>query len=303
MVISFASQSNLTKKKKILLLAIIFSHFLPLVIAAFYDKALRVKCNIELSKPKFWLWFFMWWSAWTSLITIPWAIHKLFGRQKKSGFIQQLFDLIIVEANFLSGVIFCWGGFFLTKPRKPLILYPLVGQISTLKIWYFYNLFWHLLAPGLVFYYFWKYSSVDQLEKRKNLSWVVSFFNPALYILYNMARTHFSSYYPKLPPHQPYTYPPDYPYPPFFWINAKAANPSEAVIKSSGQKSWFYFWHSWPAWKQSLIWLTITLVFWYLVFGGLLWVLIKLKGKKILWPFFALTLWGFGFLLFLSNLK
>jgi hypothetical protein len=49
--------------KKILLLAIILCHFLPLVISGFYDKALHTKCGIELSKPKFWFWFFMWWSA------------------------------------------------------------------------------------------------------------------------------------------------------------------------------------------------------------------------------------------------
>ncbi len=94
-------------RKKLLLLAIIFSHFLPLVISGFYDKVLHAKHGIELSKPKFWFWFFMWWSAWTSLITIPWAIYKLCSRQKKSGFIGQLIDLVVVEANFLSGAIFC----------------------------------------------------------------------------------------------------------------------------------------------------------------------------------------------------
>lgn len=296
------SQRSKSSKKKLLLLAIIFSHFLPLIVAAFYDKALHSSRGLELSKLKFWLWFFMWWSAWTSLLTIPWALYKLWRpAHPKSGYWEQLIDLIIVETNLLSGVIFCWGGFFLTKPHKPTITYPLVGQIVTVKVWYFYNFFWHLLAPGLVLYYFWEYSSVDQLKRQKKLGLIASLLNPTLCLFYNMLRPHVSNYYSAKKFPQPHAYPSDYPYAPFFWINAQTASKNEAQIKQLGQKSRFYFWHTWPDWLQSLTWLTITVIFWYLVFSGLFWTLIKLKGKKILRPFFLLILVGFGFLLFLSN--
>ncbi|KLL01574.1 MAG: hypothetical protein MRERC_14c012 [Mycoplasmataceae bacterium RC_NB112A] len=286
--------------KKILLLAIIFSHLFALILSSFYDKSLHTNQTIEMSKPKFWFWFFMWWSAWASLLTIPWGIYKLL-KQKKSGLVEQIFDLVVAETNLLSGAIFCWGGFLLSKPARPAIVCPLIGQVKTIWVWYFYNFFWHLLGPGLAFYYFWKYSSVEQLKKQKILSLLGSLFNPTLYLLYNMALPLFSSYYPKNFPAQPYTYPSDYPYPPFFWINAQVASPSENQIKQAGKKSKFYFWHAWSKWAQSLIWLAITIVFWYLIFSVLFWILIKTKGKKILKPFFLLNLLGFAFLLFLSG--
>ncbi|CAG8448061.1 797_t:CDS:2 [Racocetra fulgida] len=58
--------------------------------------------------------------------------------------------LIVAETNLLSGVIFCGGGFYLTLHtafKKPVITYPLLGDVKTIYIWFFYNFFWHVLAP------------------------------------------------------------------------------------------------------------------------------------------------------------
>jgi hypothetical protein len=68
-----------------------------------------------------------------------------------------MWDIIVAETNFLSGVIFCCGGFYLTLHtafRNPEIVYPLLGNVKTIYVWLIYNLFWHVLAPGVAFYYF-----------------------------------------------------------------------------------------------------------------------------------------------------
>jgi len=146
-----------SKKKFVLLLIIIFSHIFPVLLSAFYDKVTHPNHNVKLTELKYWLWAFTWWSAWASLLTVPWIIYKLFNLKKKSTYNEQLIDLIITATNLVSGVIFCLGGFFLTLPdsnRHPTIIYPLLGEVKTIYIWLFYNFLWHVLAPGLVFYYF-----------------------------------------------------------------------------------------------------------------------------------------------------
>jgi len=84
------------------------------------------------------LWAFTWWSAWASLLTVPWAIYKLFTlKRKRSSFSEQMWDIIVAETNFLSGVIFCFGGFYLTVHstfKHPEIVYPLLGNVKSIYI-------------------------------------------------------------------------------------------------------------------------------------------------------------------------
>lgn len=47
------NQKKSNKKKFILLLVIIFSHILPVIVSAFYDKALRTSCDIKLSELRY----------------------------------------------------------------------------------------------------------------------------------------------------------------------------------------------------------------------------------------------------------
>jgi hypothetical protein len=45
--------------------------------------------------------------------------------------------MIVAETNFLSGVIFCGGGFYLTIHsafKTPEIIYPLIGNVKTVYI-------------------------------------------------------------------------------------------------------------------------------------------------------------------------
>jgi hypothetical protein len=74
------------------------------------------------------------------LLTIPWAVYKLFCLTRKnnsSSFSEQLWDIIVAETNLLSGVIFCCGGFYLTFHtafKNPETVYPLLGSIKTIYI-------------------------------------------------------------------------------------------------------------------------------------------------------------------------
>jgi hypothetical protein len=266
-------------KKAIILWIIIFSHILPVIASAFYDKVTHDSHNVKLTELRYWLWAFTWWSAWASLLTVPWAIYKLFNlKSKKSSYGEQMWDIIVAETNFLSGVIFCCGGFYLTLHtafKNPEIMYPLIGNVKTIYVWLFYNFFWHVLAPGLVFYYFWKYCHVDKLTKRKSLGLTINLFNPIIYFFYIMLRPllfNFSKSSASLPRH----YPPDYPYPPFFWIMGKYANGSEEEVGRS--KFLFCSWQ--PGWLPSLIWLVIVVIFWCATFSLLFHFLVKFKKNK-----------------------
>jgi hypothetical protein len=273
-----AYRKNL-KRKVIILLIIIFSHLLPVIISAFYDRDTHPKYNVKLDELKYWLWTLTWWSAWTSLLTIPWAIYKLFVLKKKSSkFGEQMWDITVAETNFISGVVFCGGGFFLTLHtifKTPRITYPLLGSTKTVYVWLLYNFFWHVLAPSLTFYYFWKYGQVDKLSKRKKFGLILNLLNSTTYLLYVMLRpsiSNFSKPFPSLPRH----YPPDYPYPPFFWIRGEYANGKE---QRAGQ-SRFLFWSWRPSWLTGLIWLIIIIIFCYLIFSFLFHFLVKFKAKK-----------------------
>jgi hypothetical protein len=265
-----------SKKKFFVLLVIIFSHILPIIVSAFYDQATHANHNVKLSELNYWWWFFTWWSAWASLLTIPWAIYKLFTlKRKKSSFSEQIWDITVAETNFLSGVIFCCGGFYLTIHstfKNPEITYPLVGNVESIYIWLLYNFFWHVLAPGLAFYYFWKYCQVDKIAKRKSVGSIVNLFNPTIYLLYTMLRPligNFSKPSSALPHH----YPPDYPYPPFFWIAGEYASGSEKKLG----KSTFLFWSWQPDWLPGLVWLAIIIISCYIIFSLLFHFLIKYK--------------------------
>jgi len=267
------------KKQITLLLVIIFSHIFPVLLSAFYDKATHTSHNVKLSEFRYWLWAFTWWSAWASLLTVPWAIYKLFTlKRKKSDFGEQMWDIIVAETNFISGVIFCCGGFYLTIHsafKTSEIIYPLIGNVKPIYIWLLYNFLWHVLAPGLAFYYFWKYCSVNKLKKWKSLGLTINLFNPIIYLLYTMLRPQISNF-SKPPNVLPHNYPPNYPYPPFFWIMGKFANGTE---QKAGQSK-FLFWNWHPSPLTGLIWLVITLTFWYIVFSFLFHFLVKIKAKR-----------------------
>lgn len=266
-----------TTKKTIFLWITIFSHIFSVIISAFYDKANHLKSSVKLSDPNYWFWAFTWWSAWTSLITVPWAIHKLFNlrKNKSSGFKEQMWDMIVVEANFISGLIFCCGGFLLTIPfKKPQVIYPLLGIVKPIYVWFFYNFFWHVLAPGLVFYYFWNYCKTDKLIKKKALGLITNLFNPTIYFLYVMLRPLIMNSFKSsdLPHH----YPTNYPYPPFFWIAGQFANREE--FESGKSKFLFFNWK--PSWALGLIWLVIVITFWYIFFSLLFYFFLKVNKKK-----------------------
>lgn len=268
-------------KKSIFLWIIIFSHIFPVIISALYDKANHsspIFDSVKLSDPNYWFWSFAWWSAWTSLITVSWAIYKLFNlnKNKDSGFKEQMWDIIIAEANFISGAIFCFGGFLLTIPlKKPQAIYPLLGAVKPIYTWFFYNFFWHVLAPGLAFYYFWSYCKTDKLIKNKALGLITNLFNPTIYFLYVITRPLIANSF-KSPSSLPHHYPTNYPYPSFFWIVGQFANGKELEL---GKSKFLCF--SWkPSRISGLSWLVATFVLWYMIFSLLFSLFVKINKKK-----------------------
>ncbi|WNE41094.1 MAG: hypothetical protein mread185_000551 [Mycoplasmataceae bacterium] len=264
-------------KKSVFLWIIIFSHILPIIVSAFYDQVNHSNYSIELTNPKYWFWAFTWWSAWTSLLTVPWAFYKLFNLKKKSGFKEQIWDALVAEANFISGVIFCCGGFYLTinsALKNPQAVYLLIGKTKAIYVWLFYNFFWHVLAPGLTFYYFWNYCKTDKLIKKKTFGLVINLINPTIYFLYVMIRPLVGNFL-KPPSSYPHYYPCNYPYPPFFWIAGQFANKEE--LKAERNK-FFFSWK--PSLVSGLIWLIIIIVFWYSIFSLLFQIFIKINRQK-----------------------
>lgn len=208
----------MTKKKLSsktwLLWIIIFFHVLPVILSAYKDKMSHLDHpSVKLIELRYWLWFFTWWSAWASFLTVIWTIYKLiYGKksQPKSSYAEQLIDLIVTETNLISGVVFCVGGFLLTIPQKGTIPLPWGGEIEKAYVWIFFNIFWHILGPAAVFYYFWKYSRVDKLVRNKKRVLLDNLINPTIYFFYVLARPVIISYHDK---GESYQYPPDYPYP------------------------------------------------------------------------------------------
>jgi len=276
--------SKKTRKKFLILFFIFLFHFVSIIISSLNDRALHDKHfspigKIKLSDLKYWFWFFTWYSAWTSLLTIPWVVYKFFSLflKKKSTYIEQLTDLIITQANLISGVIFCCGGFMLGKPHRPIANYPMLGSTKTIYVWLFYNFFWHVLAPGLVFYYFWKYCQINKLLKRKKLTFIGYLFNPSFYIFYVLIRPEIKiiNYHNKLKGPQPYNYPSDYPYAPFFWIMGKNCSQIEEKLTNN----WF-FWHKWSPWLKFLFWFSSIIILTYAILIFTFNLLIKVKTKQ-----------------------
>jgi len=256
-----------------LLWTVIFSHVFPLVISAYKDRMTHLDhSEVRVGELRYWLWFFTWWSAWTSLLTIIWSVHKLFFFKKehlKSSYSSQLMDLVVTETNLISGVVFCLGGFLLTVPLKGTIPSPFGGRIEKIHIWMLYNAFWHIFGPALVFFYFWKYCLVNKLVENMKKSLVYNLINPAFYFFYVLLRPEVIGYYNKLKGNHPYNYPHDYPYFIFFWSVGKPACKNE-------QK---FFWHSWPRWSQILFWFSVIFFLIYLGFSLLLRFLVRIKTE------------------------
>jgi hypothetical protein len=272
---------KVSTKKSWLLWTIILSHVIPVVITAYKDNFIHSRhTNVKLTEVRYWLWFFTWWSAWASLISIIWVVHKLFFSQKKDSYKQQLIDLVVAETNIISGLVFCLGGFVLTMHQEGTIILPILGEIKMMNFWLFYNFFWHVLAPTLVIYYFWKYCQVDKLEKKSKRAFINSLINPAIYFLYVMLRPKVIGYYPneKLKGPESYQHPADYPYPFFFWLVGELTGGLEKEGKMKNNK-WF-FWHSWSPWLQSLFWFLVIIVVTYLGFLLLFYFLIRFKTNK-----------------------
>lgn len=177
-----------TKKNNFRLLTIsVFFHLFSCFCAIYFD---LYKPNYRLSEINYWWYFFCWWSAQASLITIIYFIYRLF-KKSPSNYFDKVFDLIVINANVTSVVLFsigmlpfCWGG-------KPWIAAPGKGEISVFSFvmdkrifWWFYAIIWHYLAPILAITYFARRKvSLAKTYYERRWLFLYSFIHPFFYIV------------------------------------------------------------------------------------------------------------------------
>lgn len=269
-----------------LLISIFFFHLFSVIVCGFNDVARALeksnanKYFANLKNISFWAWFFTWWSAWTSLITFFWVIYRLI-KKNNTAYWTQLFDLNVVILNLVSGIIFTTGWILdmITCGKVNLLTnIPRKGLESLSKIptgflglnakqgWIIYNITWHIIAPSLVIYFFWKFSTTDLLKKKMKTSLLVSLFNPMIYSLYVFSRPiidYRNSYQFKIEKVS-YYYPHDYP---FSFLNRLAGQPT---WKGDTYKS---------TWLKQFFWIILVLGTAYLVYSLLVYYLIKWKSS------------------------
>jgi len=277
------------KKNKyyLLLLSIFFFHLISIVICAFQDIARELEKrpgNYFASKTNvsYWFWFFAWWSAWTSLLTFFWVIYRLIKNNNNS-YWTQFFDLNVLVSNVISGVIFTAGWILniitggkvklltnipqegLASLKKTLVSFG-AFQLSAYHCWIIYNLAWHVIAPCLVIYFFWKFSATDLLKKKIKNTLFISLLNPTIWLFYIFLRPlvdYQNSYRFKT---KPYHYPKDYP---FSFFNRCVGKPT---WKRDTYKS---------TWLKQFFWIILVFSITYLIYCLLTYYSIKLKKNSV----------------------
>lgn len=178
-----------TKKNNFRLLTFsVFFHLLACFGSIYFDYC---KPNWRLNEINYWWYFLCWWSVQTSLITVIYFTYQLFKKSPPNYF-DKVFDLIVINANVTSVVLFsigilplCWGG-------KPWTAIPGKGEIRVFSsvmdkriFWWLYSITWHYVAPALAITYFArrKASLVKTYYERKWL-FLYSFLHPLLYIVF-----------------------------------------------------------------------------------------------------------------------
>ena len=277
---------NKKTKYYLLLISIFFLHLISIIICGFQD-VVRERAKhphnffADLKKVSYWLWFFTWWSAWTSLLTFLWVIYRL-AKKNNLTYFGQNFDLTVVIANIISGAVFTLGwilniatygekNLLTNVPREGLASLKKIPvnfgffQLSAYSCWIVYNIAWHIIAPLLVVWFFWCFSEVNLLEKRlKFTTLFASLISPFFYSFYVIFRPIFdykNSYALK---NFSYEYPKDYP---FSFFNRFVGKPFWKGDKYQN------------TWITQLLWIIMVFVLAYLIFSLLAYGLIIWKRK------------------------
>ncbi|RHZ36268.1 hypothetical protein [endosymbiont GvMRE of Glomus versiforme] len=267
-----------------LLISIFFLHLFSIIVCGFNDVARQLakpnanKYFANLKSVSYWAWFFTWWSAWTSLITFFWVVYRLIKKNNAS-YWTQFFDLNVVILNLSSGIVFTAGWILnmITGGKRNLLTnIPKGGLESLRKIpigllglnakqgWIIYNLTWHVLAPCLVIYFFWKFSATNLLKENLKTALFTSLLNPTIYFTYIFLRPiidYQNSYHFKA---KSYDYPHDYP---FSFFN-----------RCVGKPTWKGDTYQSTLLKQ-IFWIILVLGVIYLAYSLLVYCLIKWKSS------------------------
>lgn len=269
-------KKKVSRKYYWLLFFITTIHLLSVFMCAWTDK-----CNhdpngsfVNFLKLSYWAWFFIWFSAFASLVTILWAVYKLVSKNKQT-YGRQFFDVVITTCNMISGVIYVCGValYQLNGPKwvhipeknEKLVNFGFF-RLTVSQSWWVYNVFWHIIAPGLVFYFFYKFSKTYLLIIKIKKSLLYSLILPTLFYFYVVFRPFIDkNSYHFVGKKEVYDYPWDYPFP---WFYRCADKPSH---KEDLYKNTFI---------SQTFWIFFLFVFWFFIFGSLSYFLIKWKAKK-----------------------
>lgn len=242
----------------------VFLQIFSLLCSVYRDSiyiGIRWPKNNYYTEIKYWLNFFAYWCAQTSLLTIIYFVYKIFKKKPnfENSYFSRVFGLIVINANIISIVVFTIsigiGMLPVAKGDKPVNLF-LIGEVSSRKFWWFYGTIWHYIAPALTIAYFVR-QKIDlaktYLARRKLFFY--SFLHPLFYFIFVLLR-------PLICGPRWYTFTRESPHYPYFFFNWVGTNNFDQLFWSiSVIISWLL-----------LFWIS-TLSFWN--YAG-----IKLKNKQ-----------------------
>ncbi|KLL02512.1 MAG: hypothetical protein MRERC_1c117 [Mycoplasmataceae bacterium RC_NB112A] len=151
--------------------------------------------------------FLTWWCVWNCLLTLGFIFWKAAKKPSEKLYSTQLFSLILMISNLVTFLIFAlgliiWGTTALTThwgiTQKIVKLVPIPSHtgsklvISKIIHWWAYAPLWHLVAPIIFIYWFFRYVPKNLLKKKLKLTLLFCLFQPVLYFAYCWLRSKLS---------------------------------------------------------------------------------------------------------------
>lgn len=193
-------------KVKRTLYLLLVAHIYSLILAWLFG-------GVKLVYPlPYFLHFLTWWCTWNSLLTIAFIFWRTKNPHSNTYF-SQIFSLVTMISNIISMVIYGLGlviwlttslttNWGITEKSTKWVPIPSHGimeggkvnpeQLGKVMHWWLYSPIWHLVAPTIFIYWFFRRQAKNLLKKKLSLTIFSCLIMPAAYFLYCYLRTKFS---------------------------------------------------------------------------------------------------------------